>query len=319
VDLLTALKEAARVLHDNENSEKHIVIMDTGISTTGRVNFTKFNLDTLDISSFINSLSETEGILPDLTGINVSFIGLGDVAYPQSIPDTTLPMLKTLWKEVLVACGVSENMIRFPISASGTVPNHYSEDSGGFPFVTVVNFNHIEISIRESTPAMVYTKGLEETTYIEIEEFNEFEDGELLLPDVGFHPNTADIIDEDNARSILKPYAVAMTVHLEMNPNTNLYLLGTTATTVQGGKGDVTLSQNRANRLRETLVSLGVPEDRLITIGVGANVPAHLREDEFRNGSFDTVLAQANRKATVYEIENPVFQEIIRFNGIDVR
>jgi hypothetical protein len=64
----------------------------------------------------------------------------------------------------------------------------------------------------------------------------------------------------------------------------------------------------------QTLVSLGVPVGRLEAIGVGANVPEDLRVNEFRNGAFDTALAQANRKATVYTAENKDFQRILDYN-----
>ena len=58
------------------------------------------------------------------------------------------------------------------------------------------------------------------------------ETGELLLPDVGFRPDTANIINESNAVEALNPYAEAMIHHLKQNPETELYLLGTTKRTV---------------------------------------------------------------------------------------
>jgi outer membrane protein OmpA-like peptidoglycan-associated protein len=306
VDLLAALKEAARILHDDQASEKHIVVMTTGISTTGRIDFSGFNLNNIDVSGFASALQEKDGILPDLEGINIRFIGLGDVAFPQELPDTSYPKLKALWEEIFVACGVSMDMISFPVSASGTTPNLYSEDEDGFPYVTVINFMPVDVAIRE----IIHERN-------EVDEPDE--SGELLLPDVGFYPDTANIVDEAAAEAILRPFAEAMALHLEENPDSHLYLLGTTATTTPGGRGDTPLSQRRANRLMETLVSLGVPADRLTSIGVGANVPAHLRVDEFRNGRFDSGLAQANRKATVYEINNKDFQEIMDYNRIDPR
>ena len=106
--------------------------------------------------------------------------------------------------------------------------------------------------------------------------------------------------------------------HLKQNPETKLYLLGTTARTTPGSDGNEVLSQKRANKLMEVLVSLGVPTDRLVAIGVGARVPEHLRVDEFQSGHFDSRVAQANRKATVYEFNNNDFQEILRYNDIDV-
>jgi len=71
VDLLGAIKEAARMLHDVQNDEKYMLIMDTGISTTGRVDFTQFSLNDIDPAEFANMLSEIDGILPDLSDINI--------------------------------------------------------------------------------------------------------------------------------------------------------------------------------------------------------------------------------------------------------
>jgi|GEM_PF-1879304 len=303
VNLLAAIKEAELVLRDCAIGEKHIVIMDTGISTAGRVDMRSFRLDALDIPEFTSKLKELDGVLPDLTDINICFAGLGDVAAPQSLPDTTLPKLKTLWEEIFLACGVARDMISFPVSPSGTNPNLYSEDKGGFPYVTVIDFSHIEIKSKE----------VESATDTEA-----VTGGELALPDVGFHPDSAEIIDEERAKVLLQPYADAMVKHFESDAGALLYLIGTTATTVPGGDGDIVLSQSRADKLKNVLAGLGVPEDSLVATGFGAKVPAHLRTDEFRDGQFDSGLAQKNRKATVYEQKNPEFLEIMAFNGIEI-
>ena len=316
VDLLAAIKEAERTLHDIQINEKHIIIIATGVSTSGRIDMTTFNLDELDVVEFISMLSERDGILPDLSGINITFYGLGDTALPQIVPDTTMPKLESFWRELLLACGAES--ITFPVSARGTIPNIYSEDDGGFPYVSVVNFEPVEISIRQTPQKSQEIVSDTDESSVNTAVSEEEEIGELILPNVHFKPDTATLIDENAARGTLKPYADAMAQHLELNPLLNLYLVGTTATTTPGGIGDITLSQNRSDRLMELLVDLGVPGERLHAIGVGANVPAHLRVDEFANGSFDTVLAQANRKATVYEMYNPDFRAIIAHSGIDL-
>jgi len=295
VDLLSAVKIANSALSYSDLREKHIVILDNGISTAGRINLTKFCVDTGDIPQLVNALKETKGILPDLSGINIHFLGIGNVCDPQELPDTSQPNVIKLWKEVFLACGIEESKIYIDEhTIKGSKPNRYSEDEGGYPYVTVVNFKSVEIEITQEKSS------------------------ELLLPDVGFYPNSDEMIDENNAKNILEPYANAMIKYFNKNGDAKLYLLGTTATTTPGGNGDVLLSQKRAKKLKNVLSSLGVPEDKLIAIGVGANVPSHLRINEFRDGKFDGGLAQGNRKVTVYMKENKDFQEIIAFNGLDI-
>jgi len=315
VDLLAAIKEAERVLRDSEFEERWIIIMDTGVSTAGRINFTEFDLDTLDREHFIARLSEREGILPDLSGINFQFIGLGDVAPPQVLPDTSLPVLRDFYHELLTACGAES--VHFPVSASGTIPNIYSEDPGGYPYVSIVNFTPIEISVRQNVVEGDFTSAA--TTDVTPEQTpppEEIEVGELLLPDVGFVPGESVLIDHLTAAGTLRPFADSMIAHLTLNPSSNLYILATTATTTQGGPGDIKLSQDRADTLKDVLIELGVPSERLFCIGVGANVPSHHRVDEFPLGTFCSATAQANRRAVVYERHNETFIEILDFNGI---
>lgn len=288
VDLLEAIKEAERELHDVDIEEKYIVIKDPCTPTAGRINLMRFDLNTADITGYVKALKAQEGILPDLTGTKIIIVGLGDVAEPQQMPDTTFPKVKKMWSEVFVACGVTDENLMFTVSASGTQPQLYYEGESGYPYVSVINFTPIEIS-----------------------------DG-LVLPDVGFQPNSAEMLDEAKAKITLEKYADAMIRFFNENDDVKLYLLGTTATMIQHGTGDIELSKQRSNKLKKVLVELDVPADRLEVYGVGAKVPEHLRTNEFHDGKFDSGLAQANRKATVYEKDNKDFQEILSFNGIDI-
>jgi outer membrane protein OmpA-like peptidoglycan-associated protein len=207
---------------------------------------------------------------------------------------TTRPKLEALWREVFIACGALAKDIKIHVAPSGARPNLYTEDEGGFPFVSAVAFDF------GSRIPLIEDKS------------------SLILPDVGFFADSSDFLDQEKAKSILSTYAEAIIQHLSKYPDTKLYLLGTSATVVPGGPGDIELSQQRADMLKEALAELNVPAARLISLGVGANVPAALRVNEFRNGRFDSTLAQANRKATIYEGDDEDFLEILAFNGIDI-
>ena len=294
VDLLAAIVEAERALHDSTIGEKYIIVMDTGVSTTGRVDLHSLDIDNKETSDIIAAFKEQAGILPNLTGYKIHFIGFGDVAEPQILPDITRPKLEALWREVFIACGALARDIKIHVSPSGARPNHYSEDEGGFPFVSAVQF--------EFKPMLSPTVG----------------ESSLILPDVGFFADSSEFLDQDKAKNILASYADAIIAHLEKNPDKKLYLLGTSATVIPGGEGDIELSQKRANMLKDALTELNVPASRLISLGVGARVPAALRVNEFRDGRFDSSLAQANRKATIYEGDDEDFLEILAFNDIDI-
>jgi hypothetical protein len=67
------------------------------------------------------------------------------------------------------------------------------------------------------------------------------------------------------------------------------------------------------------LIQLGIPAERLITRGVGANVPDDCREDEFKTEVFDDAAAQKNRKATVYSADKRRIPEDFCFQyGSDI-
>jgi len=300
VDLLAAIREAENALSSNWGADvknKVIVIVDTGISTTGDLNFCEldFLYNKPDVSEIVQQLKDYEGIgvLPDLTGVDIIFIGtadgLAEVAVPQEATTTDKKFIKDLWENVVTAC--SAKSVSFESAAGWNVPNKYTEDSvSKFKYVSVVPFYHKKVidileipSYDPNTPDQQPI--LPKPPKVEIK---------LESQTVGFMPDKAVYINEQNAKSTLRPYADELEEFFKYFPEEKIWIVGTSAAVVKNDRSGYDLSLQRAEAVKSTLVSeFGIPADKLLTIGVGCVFP--WRVDEFPNGNFDTTVAQANR------------------------
>lgn len=300
VDLLAAFREAKNVLSSSWGSgakNKMIVVVDTGISTTGDLNFCDmdFLYNKPEINEIVQQLKDYEGtgVLPDLTGVDITFIGtadgLAEVAVPQEVTTTDKIFIKDLWKNVITACG-AEN-ISFESAAGWSVPNEYTEDATSeFKYVSVVPFFHKKVIETSEIPSYDPSTSdqqpiLPKPPVVEIK---------LESQKVGFKPNKAVYNDEQNAKSILHPYAEELKEFFKCFPEEKIWIVGTSAAVVKNDRSGYDLSFQRAETVKDTLVNeFGIPEDKLLTIGVGCVFP--WRVDEFPNGNFDTSVAQKNR------------------------
>ncbi len=300
VDLLAAIREARNVFSSSRAANaknKMIVIVDTGISTTGDLNFC--DLDFLynkpDIDEIVQQLKDYEGtgVLPDLSGVDVTFIGtsdgLAEVAAPQKAMTTDKEFIKNLWEQVVISCGASS--VSFKSAAGWSVPNLYTEDADAkFKYVSVVPFFHEKVIILPDIPNYDPNDPdqqpiLPNPPRVEIK---------LESQTVGFTPDEALYINEQNARSTLHPYAEELQEFFERYPEEKIWIVGTTAAVVKNAKSGYDLSSQRAETVKNTLVTeFGIPANKLLTIGLGCVFPWWV--DEFPNGNFDSTVAQANR------------------------
>lgn len=300
VDLLAAIREAKNVLSSDKvltAENKKIVIIDTGISTTGDLNFC--NMDFLyqkpDIDKIVKQLNDYEGVgvLPDLSGVDVTFIGtvdgLAEVAEPQEAMTTDKKFIRDLWSNVITAC--QADSVNFESVAGWSVPNEYTEDDESkFKYVSVVSFFHNKV--------------------IEFPEISNYDPGNSDLPPtlpeppiveiklesqvIGFEENTATYKNEQNAKNILRPYADELKELFKTYPDEKIWIVGTTAAVTKGSRSGYDLSFQRAETVKNTLEDeFEIPSENLLTIGVGCVFPWWV--DEFPNGDFDTNVAQANR------------------------
>lgn len=314
VDLLGALREAKNVL-DNSQFEsiedKRICIIDTGISTTGDLSFTDmdFIYNKPEIEEIIKQLKDYEGVgvLPDLKGIKVTFVGtsegLAEVAYPQELETTDKQFIKDLWKEIIEECGTKAE---FESAAGWDTPNVYTEDENSkFPYVSVITFSHEKVivmpEISKADPnSPDAAPNLPDPPQIETK---------LESETIGFQPDSSNYLNEDHAITILRPFAEELKAYLSYYPDDKIWLVGTSAAVEKDSDGSIELSLSRAEEVRKTLVTeFNIPQENLLTIGVAAKFPWFV--DEWPNGEFDTGVAQANRAVWVMNESSEQFKKL---------
>lgn len=102
LDTLTAIFQGVRSLSTSSYDNKVLLIADTGLSTSGVLNFSQnlLNRDTDDILDYLVSTNN----IPDLAGIDVVWIGLGDTAEPQAdLTRSQVVKLQEIWEAILMA------------------------------------------------------------------------------------------------------------------------------------------------------------------------------------------------------------------------
>lgn len=310
VDLLAAIREATNVLSGSDASDaanKRIVIVDTGISTTGDLNFYEHDYSSVtkpDIQKDIMpTLTAREGmnILPDLSNIDVTFIGtndgLAEVASPQKAETTDKKYIKQLWTEVITACNAKS--YEHKAAAGWSIENEYTEDKESiFKFVSPVMFAH-------------------ESIYVTAEGSDYDPDAEPNFPNppvvevklasemVGFKEGSGEYKNPDNTERILRPYAEQLKEFFAAYPEQKIWIAGTTAGVDRGDGEDQRISSERAEAVKNTLVEFGVPADKLLTISLGCEFPWKANEEQ--NGEWKTELAQENRTVVIFSVtENTV-------------
>lgn len=256
VDLLTGLSLAARSVTDAVGPQT-IIVIDSGLQTTGALRFQDQDgaLLSASPSEVVDLLRRTQQ-LPDLTGIRVVFTGLGDTAPPQPmLPQPARAILVELWTAIVTAAGGQAEIVQAPLPSTRTLE--------GLPPVSVV-----PVAVRSVGPPPSVTV---------------LRDGT-----VGFLPDQAVFRDPAAAREVLADYAREIAV------GKRALLTGTTSSAGTPA-GRRTLSQDRANAVRDLLIDLGAPVARIETRGLGSDFPGYV-PDRDPAGNLDPVAAAQNRQ-----------------------
>jgi len=306
VDLLEAIREAKNALSTpsvEAIKNKHIIIIDTGVSTTGYINFTTMDVlsgkPTIDSVIGVLKVYEGVGVLPNLTGISVSFIGtsegLAEVASPQVMTLTDKKYIRDLWTTIVTESGAEE--VSYYSAAGWDKPNVYTEDQESeYKYVTAIPFYHENIIDLSKLTSLNPDNPDDPPVMPPPPEISVV----LKSETIGFLPDSSNYYNDKLAEQLLAPYAVELIEYFKIFPEEKIWVVGTSATTVSGGEGSVNLSLQRAETVKSNLIMLGVPADNLITVGLGAKFPWHV--NEFVNGSFNSELAQENR--SVYLLDS---------------
>ena len=301
VDTLSALYTAVESLNSIESSmgtavEKEIIILDTGLCTSGALNFLNpewqklLNLETkiwenesasVDLINLINQL-EDKAELPDLENIRITWYGLGQVSDPQApLSKLNIQNLQYIWGELLkeASCLSStevnadkEYSIFVPTSAHGSIECEQ--------YVTPIQWGPPE----ESAPP----------------EFSE-------LPEqkISFCPNSDEFLLPNETEDILNPYISA----LKGCSDKMILLVGTTSSWRGGSQK---LSEERAKKVKDSMIELGIPEACIITIGLGYDL--NICQNDSPKGEFEESIAQGNRSVLILPYNSPKAQEILLSN-----
>lgn len=230
VDVLSALSLASRATSPGGT----IFVLDSGLQTVQPLDFRQDGLllaDPVDIVTYLSNFS----LLPDLTGTNVAFVGIGNTALPQEGLDNRLRgNLRGIWRAIGEASGACVDMVEV-----------------GSPQVSVEDAPPVSVVPLPLPPPPPAQNACGDTV---LDERN----------NVGFLPDTATFRDEVAARM-----QIGLIVDQVRDGGQRIELVGTTARSGTP-EGQVRLSEERAQRVRDIMIELGVSGDRISVVGAGA-------------------------------------------------
>lgn len=314
VDLIQALEQARVLLNGKEN--KYILVLDTGITTTGHFDMRKINIMDGQPVEVVDRLPQEQ--LPDLSYITVIFEGIGNVPNDPTNGQTksfstnqeAKKALKAVWTELLVnRCNATlfDNDIG---EATLGEDQPYAEGEGGYPYVSTVAFLAPlppEPVVRPVIEDDMEDKGKELPPPIE----------EIFNATTFFKGDSTDFVDPDGASVIL--YATAETIrdflHDERVANEKIYVIGSIANTSKNLQ--VTTSQcsdgrakTVADELKRLLKNAGVDVNRIVPIDAGTTEFSWRNTNEFdSNGGWQDSLAQKNRVVAILSSNSEKAQE----------
>ncbi len=258
VDLLAAMGLAAEQLAGS-TGPRTMVVLDSGLSTAGALDFTTSGLIDAHPQEVADALRDA-GQLPDLTGISVVFHGLGRTAAPQAELDAIRrSQLGAIWTEVALEAGAStvhvEQGAAVETAAATSLPPVSTVDPG---------------------PGFVCS-------------------GETMTISGGpfaYQPNSDQFIDPPTTMAVLRGIAEQL-----RDRNITATLFGTTAS-VGEPADQVRFSDERAQAVADVLIELQVPIPQLHVEGLGSDFPGFVA-DRDAQGRLLPAAAALNRTVMV--------------------
>lgn len=259
VDTYAAVNLARRLLSELEGT-KRVLVLDTGLATTGVVKAADGILE-VDPEAYAEAL-DSQGSLADLDGCDVVWLYLGDVAAPQAeLPEAARENLRGVWEAVLGASGAASVGFSDAVAGGG-------EAAEGLPPVSTAD-----------------VPGLGP---VEVPEAVVLDDGT-----VSFLPDKAEFSDPEAARAGIETAAAWL---LE-NPEGLVTVTGHTASIPGFDEEGVALSEARAEAVASVLVELGVEPGRIVVVGVGDS--QQVVDDLDENGVQIEERARQNRRVVI--------------------
>lgn len=237
-DLLAAMDLAGRSLRERQGL-RTLVVVDSGLSTTGALDFRTPGLLDADPQDVATTLADSR-LLPDLTGVAVVFQGLGETASPQQpLSRARRTEVDNIWTAVAKRAGAVLVQVEDPAVPGGPAAN--------LPPVTPVA---MDPGYACNPKRMVLNGG-----------------------STAFKPNSKEFLDPQAALEVLRPV-----VEQALASNIPAVMLGTAAAVGDPGQRRK-LSEDRAQTVANVFISLGVPTSQLKVEGLGSTfsgfIPDH--------------------------------------------
>jgi len=251
---------------------KYVLFIDNGICTTGPLSFLQDGFLSAEPEDIVKRLAD-RGALPDLTGVNVVFVMLGRTSPPQIPPGIASQRhLEALWELIVTESGGNVTILRDV-------------------FETVASDARYPVSVVRFPP----DQPLRFDPATEIPEVA-FEYAQFLGEDqVQFIGDSAQYLHPESAEEAIRSIADFMLT----NHGFTMLLAGTTAGD-ETTPHSISLSKGRAETVKWTLVSFGVPEERIITVGLGSLNPWHIHGVGMTGPE-----ASQNRKVVLLSADSP--------------
>jgi outer membrane protein OmpA-like peptidoglycan-associated protein len=253
---------------------KLLVVLDSGLSTTAPLRFQDNLLnprtDPAQVAAFVQSV----GSVPDLTGIDVVWIGLGQTRVPQEPLNTPAKeKAKAIWSATLNLGAPAS--LTFVDDGLPTVEK--PEDA---PAVTVVPVPQVDsYKLIEDDP--VDPPAPPVTAPFQADQ-------------LGFQPDSAELVDPQKTQLVIADTAA----RLVDGGHCDIHIQGTTAD-VGDIDGQIRQGADRATKIRDLLITAGVPSACITSVeGVGSDFAGFVT-DRNPDGSLNEAAAARNRLVIV--------------------
>jgi len=264
VNVLAALETASRIAK-NDGDKGTVILVDSGLSTSGVIDFRQQNMLDAPPRNIVSYLDNTS-TLPDLRELTVFFVGLGETAPPQeSLLRPQRMNIADIWSSVARGGGAA---------CVATIDQ---------PRTTTAPDNVPQVATIPIPPVPAFIPGQMEELLLP----NDLRTG--FLSDEPFKPDMDKFIDPAATQAILEPVAT----WLNGSPSRHVTITGTSAN-VGPADGQRALSEARATAVANLLIGLDAPAQQITAIGRGSNFPQYV-EDRDSSGNILPGPAQQNR------------------------
>ena len=303
-DTLKAITISANTLQDSTCGTKRMIVLDSGLSTSGYLNFATQNIIERDPGELVSYL-KTQNAIPNLEGIDLIWIGLGQVNDIQcTLSSDYIYKLSKIWEAILKEGGANveihvgalqDYQMEHKLPAVSTVPVIVNPATG-------VTRETIDSASAGGNGINTYNEtGISEKSILS---FTEDETA------VHFEPDTAVFIDESAAKEELEPVAG----YLVTNPEATMYVAGMTAT-FGSAESSRQLSLERANAVKSLILQSdsSITESQLRILGLGYETNP-LRVPDIIDGKFREEYAKKNRAVYLIGEDADILPQLIRIS-----